>query len=265
MTAGVTRRRTTLVAAVVLALLASLAPLQAAPAVADSGLESAFVSAINKERTAAGLPALSVAGDLTSVARKHSKVMADSDKLHHNPNLGSDVSGWQRVGENVGRGPSVSAIHSAFMNSTGHKENILDGRWTQVGVGVVVVGSQVWVTEVFRLPAGATAPAPKPAPKPAPTPAPKPEPKAAPKPETKPAPAPAAQPKPVPKPAPTPEPVPEPEPVPPVPPVPHEVVDTPLPLDRITVTLARLAAADGESPLADLLDARPPSPDGASA
>ncbi len=158
------------VGALVVALVAALLPAAITPAFADSGMESQFVSAANSERAAKGLPALEVAGDLTSVARSHSRVMADASNLHHNPNLGSAVSGWQKVGENVGRGPTVSAIHSALMDSSGHRRNILDSEWTQIGVGVVLDGGgQVWVTQVFRKPVGA---APKPEPEPEPEPEP---------------------------------------------------------------------------------------------
>ena len=165
-----------------------------APASADSGMESQFLSSLNSARASNGAPALSVAGDLTSVARSHSRVMADSGNLHHNPSLGSAVSGWQKVGENVGRGPSVSSIHSALMNSPGHKRNMLDPAFTQVGIGVVVDGGgQVWVTQVFRQPVGA-------APKPAPKPEPKPEPAPQPAPQPEPQPQQAAQPEPEPDP-----------------------------------------------------------------
>jgi uncharacterized protein YkwD len=245
--ADLRHRPVTVVALLVTALLLALAPAPQA-AQASGGLEAEFVAAVNRERAAAGLPALSVAGDLTSVARRHSVRMADQTHLHHNPNLGSEVSGWQKVGENVGRGPSVSSIHSAFMNSAGHKRNILDPDWTQIGVGVEVRGSTIWVTEVFRLPAGA---------------APKPEPKAEPKPEPKPEPAPkptaqaaaASAPAPASEPAPAPEPAPEPEPTPTAPPEPepHEVVETPLPLDRMVVTLARLETAEGQVRLDEVL------------
>ncbi len=193
------------VGALVVALVAALLPAAITPAFADSGMESQFVSAANSERAAKGLPALEVAGDLTSVARSHSRVMADASNLHHNPNLGSAVSGWQKVGENVGRGPTVSAIHSALMDSSGHRRNILDSEWTQIGVGVVLDGGgQVWVTQVFRKPVGA---------------APKPEPE------------------------PEPEPAPEPEPEPPAP-DPHPILEQPLALDRMTLLLARQTAAE---------------------
>lgn len=173
------RRPALAVVVLLVGLLAGLlAPTGTAHAAIDGGAESQFVAALNEARAAQGLPALSVAGDLTSVARSHSTRMADGDNLHHNPNLGSHVSNWQKVGENVGKGPSVSSIHSAFMNSPGHRANILGSDWTQVGVGVDVRDGTVWVTQVFRKPAGSSEPAAEPEPEAKSEP--KPEPEAAP-------------------------------------------------------------------------------------
>jgi uncharacterized protein YkwD len=250
-TARVTTRTPVLLLMVLGLLLGPVATMTPA-ALADSGMESQFVSQINSARASAGLPALSTSGDLTSVARSWSATMADEGKLYHRPGLGSAVSNWQLVGENVGQGPSVSALHSAFMGSPGHKANILNDRYTQVGVGVVVKDGTIWVTQVFRQPAGA--PAPKAEPKP------KPEPKA----ETKPAPEPAPKPQsssssgssgssngtaPASTPAPQPDPEPEPEPEP----EPHEVVERPLPMDRVTLMLARLEATDLGSGMGSIL------------
>ena len=226
--------------AVVLALLVTLMPTPVpAHASVDGGAEAQFVAQLNQARQAAGLPTVKVAGDLTAVARSHSERMAGQSNLHHNPNLGSDVSGWQKVGENVGRGPSVGAIHTAFMDSPGHRANILGGDWVEVGVGVVVRDGQLWVTEVFRLP---TSSAPAPSPEPEPTTS-----ASAPAAEAEAGGAPvqngsaAAD---APEPAASPEP--EPEPAPRVtPPGPrHEVSAPPLPLDRTRLTLARLEAAE---------------------
>lgn len=122
----------------------------ATPAQASSG---SFVSKINGARRSAGRPSLSVRSDLSSVAYRHSQRMARGNNLHHNPNLGSHVSNWQAVGENVGRGGDVASLHRAFMNSPSHRANILDRDYTEVGVGVVVDGNGImWVTEVFRRP-----------------------------------------------------------------------------------------------------------------
>jgi hypothetical protein len=244
-------------ATLVLAALVFLAG--ATPALAaDASLEAAFVSAINGERSSP----LAVAGDLVAVARAHSERMAASGSLYHNPDLAVVVTGWQKVGENVGRGPSVTSIHSAFMASPGHAANIRDSAFTQVGVGVVVSGSTIWVTEVFRqplAPAPAPAPAPKPEPttEPAPAPAPKPAPAPAPKPAPKPAPAPepTAEPAPAPAPEPTAEPAPEPTATPRPRPAPELVDGVP----RLLLALEAPAQAPRplDSPLVVVEDGHP--------
>jgi hypothetical protein len=136
------------------ALLGLLAP-RTADAAVDANAEHEFACLVNAERAKSGRAALRVATDLRNVARNHSVVMADENVLHHNPTLTTDVKNWSFVAENVGRGPSVTALHSALMNSDGHRRNILDDRATELGVGVEVRGSTVWVTQVFRRPSGA--------------------------------------------------------------------------------------------------------------
>ncbi|HSK23154.1 MAG TPA: S-layer homology domain-containing protein [Egicoccus sp.] len=115
-------------------------------------LAGRFVDSVNAERVQRGLPRLQVARDLSVAARAHSVVMANLNQLHHNPALATDVTNWLRVSENVGRGRSVSSLHTAFMNSEGHRRNILDTKVTQIGVGVEVREGTVWVTKVFRNP-----------------------------------------------------------------------------------------------------------------
>src|SRR4051812_1585805 len=120
-------------------------------------MESQFIAKMNAARQSAGLRPYSVASDLTSVARQHSAQMASKQELYHNPSLTSQVQNWQAVGENVGEGPTVSDIHTAFMQSPEHKANILDHDFTQVGVGVVVdKHGIIWVTEDFRQPQSST-------------------------------------------------------------------------------------------------------------
>lgn len=225
----------TLVLALVLALVPGIGTAEAAP---DSGVEARFVQLINAERAKAGLPALRVADDLIGVGRRHAVRMAEQDHLHHNPNLGSDVKGWDKVGENVGRGPDIDRVHAAFMASEGHRRNILDPEWTEVGVGVEMVEGGLWVTELFRLPSGSSAAPPPPPPPPAADPAPA-DPAPEPAPASTPAPASDATTS-----AAAPAASAEPEPQPPV----REVVDVPLPVDRVTLVLARLGVHDDGHP-----------------
>lgn len=112
--------------------------------------EARFVQLINDERRAAGLAPLRVFWDLVDDARAHSKLMNDERDLHHNPQL-ADVTipdYWARLGENVGSGFEPDSLHRAFMNSTGHRDNIL-GDYTHLGVGVYDVEGTLWVTVVF--------------------------------------------------------------------------------------------------------------------
>jgi len=144
---------------VVAALLAIWAP---ALVRADAGMERQFTDLVHRERAAAGVPAYAEKRDLADVARGHAQRMARERRLYHNPNLGSEVQGWDALGENVGRGPSVDEIHRAFMASSSHRAEILSTTFTEVGVGVAVADDgEVWVSQVFRKPE-ATKPAPAP-------------------------------------------------------------------------------------------------------
>lgn len=147
-------------ASVLVALATALAAFlvgAGAPASADVSDESGLTAQLNEERTSRGLSALTVRADLVEVAREQARRMASSSTLAHNPNLTSDVDNWRWVGENVGYGPDALTVHAAFMGSPGHKANILDSDYTEVGIGSVTVGSRVWVAQVFRTPMRAAA------------------------------------------------------------------------------------------------------------
>lgn len=134
-----------------LVLIATMAMLLAVFAVpAAAGSAGSFVSKINSSRAAAGLTPVESYWDLADNARSHSNLMADRGELFHSSNLGSVTSGWDRLGENVGVGPdNVSAMHTAFMNSSAHRRNIL-GDFNYVGVGVTIDAEGfMWVTVIF--------------------------------------------------------------------------------------------------------------------
>jgi hypothetical protein len=135
----------------------------ASPARADD--VSDLLALTNSERTARGLAPLRLVGDLSSLAQAHTAVMASTNRLFHNPDLATQVTNWKSLAENVGYAGSVSAVHSALMNSSGHRANIL-GPYEEIGLGVVRSGTRVWVTEVFRTPLVRTASEPAPAPLP---------------------------------------------------------------------------------------------------
>lgn len=133
------------------AVAAAIAAMLLAPggAVASPSQESDFVSRINSERSARGLGSVAVKSDLVAVARAWSDHMAAAGAISHDPDLPDKVSGWTALGDNVGKGPTVSSIHNAFMESSAHRSVILDSRFNQVGVGVTQSGDILYVTEVF--------------------------------------------------------------------------------------------------------------------
>lgn len=158
--------------AVVLALgSAGVSPVGAV----DPGLESDFVARLNGVRAEAGLPPLTVDGELTAVARAWSDHMAAAGGISHNPSVGGQVSApWRGIGENVGTGGDVGSVMQAFVDSESHYANIIDGDYDYVGVGVTWgADGRLYTTHVFmdldgRPAAVAPAAAPEPAPAPAP-------------------------------------------------------------------------------------------------
>src|SRR6476619_7270066 len=97
-------------ALVVAATLAVLSP----PAGAnDPGAEGDFVARTNALRASKGLPGLSVNGTLAAKARNWAEHMAAVGAISHSNLADGAPSEWHRLGENVGRGPSVDAIHNA--------------------------------------------------------------------------------------------------------------------------------------------------------
>jgi hypothetical protein len=100
--------------------------------------------------------------------------MARSGSIYHDSNLAAEAAGlgcWARVGENVGAGRSVDAIHNALMSSPTHRSNIL-GDFDALGVGVELSAQgELYVTQRFLNTCGGAPPAaaaPAPAVKPAP-------------------------------------------------------------------------------------------------
>ena len=89
-----------------------------------------------------------MSSELVPDARAHSAEMMAAGNIFHSSNLAGVASGWESLAENVGAGPSVSSLHTAFMDSAGHRRNIL-GDFNYAGVGVKEADGQIWVTVIF--------------------------------------------------------------------------------------------------------------------
>jgi uncharacterized protein YkwD len=121
----------------------------------------------NQERQNAGFAPLSVSSELTSAAQAYSQVLATSGCFAHTcgpvPNVGDRVgqagyNDWTTVGENIAAGfPSPDEVFSVWMNSPGHRANLLSPWYTEIGLGVAGPGGPdgTWWTQDFGARRGA--------------------------------------------------------------------------------------------------------------
>lgn len=123
----------------------------------DPAAEHELVERINQSREGQGLPRLEWSSKLAEAARAHSQEMAKRGQLTHRlpdePELRQRVAAtglrFDFAAENVGRSSDVASVHQEFLNSPGHRANILDPRANAVGVGAVRAGDDLYVTENF--------------------------------------------------------------------------------------------------------------------
>jgi uncharacterized protein YkwD len=110
---------------------------------------------LNRDRVARHLRPLSTDPALTAIARGHAARMARDGRIYHNSRQLSSRSTQQKLGhpsilgENVGVGPKVSWIESEFMGSRKHRSNILERRYSKVGIGVVLSRGSSWIVQDF--------------------------------------------------------------------------------------------------------------------
>jgi hypothetical protein len=122
---------------------------------ADSGAEQSLLDLMDRDRGTYGRHRYRVCADLRDIARNWSARMARDQTLSHNPHRSSQTQGSNGTAENVAySSEGVRRVHSMFMNSSGHRGNILSSRYRDVGVGVERRGNMLWVTQVFRDPDG---------------------------------------------------------------------------------------------------------------
>lgn len=111
--------------------------------------EAAFVAKVNELRAGKGLAPLQVNANLTEKARAWSAGMAAAGKIWHSTLSDGVTENWKKLGENVGMGGSVDGLHRAFVNSPLHYDNLVDPAFSHVGIGIVMNGSTIYVSQVF--------------------------------------------------------------------------------------------------------------------
>lgn len=122
----------------------SPAPAPTTPSAGTTVEEQQAVNLLNADRAASGLPALRVNSQLTGLAEDYAQEMINRNFFSHtNPEGQSPFDRMRQrgisfgyAGENLAINSSVADAETAFMNSSGHRANILNPNYTQVGIGV---------------------------------------------------------------------------------------------------------------------------------
>lgn len=123
-----------------------------------SALEQQMVALVNAERAKVGASALTINTQLTKLARMKSQDMIDNNYFSHtSPTYGSPFDmmnsygvTYRTAGENLAMNQTVENAHTALMNSSGHRANILNTSYTEIGIGIVSDGrGNIYVTQMF--------------------------------------------------------------------------------------------------------------------
>ena len=121
-----------------------------------SAYENEVIRLVNVQRAQYGLKPLTANWELSRVARYKSQDMADNRYFSHtSPTYGTPFQmikafglSYRTAGENIAYGQRTpQAVMNDWMNSSGHRANILNGAYTQIGVGYVANG-HYW-TQMF--------------------------------------------------------------------------------------------------------------------
>ncbi|MFE2527913.1 sigma-70 family RNA polymerase sigma factor [Streptomyces sp. NPDC059382] len=137
------------------------APRPSAPAPAPAppqGVAGQVVALVNSERSKAGCGPLKEDSQLRSAAQGHSDDMARRDFFAHTNPDGADPGkrttaagyDWSTYGENIARGQqSAQSVMDSWMKSPGHRANILNCSFKDIGVGIHNGSGGPWWTQNF--------------------------------------------------------------------------------------------------------------------
>lgn len=125
----------------------------------EVSIEQEILKLVNAERSKQGLSPLTLNWELSRVAKFKSEDMRDSKYFSHNsPTYGTPFEmiknfgiSYKTAGENIAAGQkSAEDVMKSWMNSSGHKANILNKNYTQLGVGYASGGSYgTYWTQMF--------------------------------------------------------------------------------------------------------------------
>jgi uncharacterized protein YkwD len=134
-------------------------PAQTAPApLAIDPRAQQVLQLVNAERSQAGCGPVQMEPRLSAAALAHSQDMADRDYFEHNNPDGNSPAErvraagytWSSTGENIAYGyDTPQQVMNGWMSSEGHRENILNCGWVDMGLGIVDNGTEApyWTQE----------------------------------------------------------------------------------------------------------------------
>ena len=120
---------------------------------AYADFESEVIDLVNVERAAEGLAPLNYDARLAAAARDHSEDMGLQDYFSHTSLDGRTVSeriedagySWNTYGENIAAGqPTPEDVIDSWMSSQGHRANILNPNFCDIGVGYTYVADSFY-------------------------------------------------------------------------------------------------------------------------
>jgi len=124
--------------------------------------EEKIIELVNKARAEEKLPPLKANKRLMEAAQKHSANMARQEKMEHTlddktpaDRIKAESYLYAKCGENIAAGEAwkIEAVHDAWMKSEGHRANILDKDYTEIGVGLAKSAKgEMYYTQVFGKP-----------------------------------------------------------------------------------------------------------------
>lgn len=123
--------------------------------------EKLLFDLVNSERISRGIRPLQMNSQLTQLARLKSQDMIRYNYFsHQSPTYGRVGEMLRSAGirytlaaENLGRGGNIHTIFSAFMSSSGHRNKIIDARYTHTGIGIIYQSGRGYlVTQIFLQP-----------------------------------------------------------------------------------------------------------------
>jgi len=124
---------------------ATVGPAPVIPAPASGGWQAVMLNSVNAQRAASGVGPLGTCASLDRSAADHSADQAAHSTMSHTGSDGSTMvqrderagyTGWNALAENVAAGyPDVAAVIAGWLASPGHRTNLLNGAYTDVGFG----------------------------------------------------------------------------------------------------------------------------------